>query len=218
VPENFKVKSWPTAEKHGIIYIWHGDARDSYPEPPFFDNIDDKFSRSTHACPWTQHYTRCIENQLDVTHLSFVHYDTIGRGNHTISDGPVVETTDTEIKFWVFNRKEDGKPSVLPKDMKKPDSPPMLHFKFPNIWENNIADGMKESRSTTGKDLTLNDMAHNGIKRINNSLTTFFKLASMGNDQGKQAKQRERHDLLERISRNATIRANRIGNFDSRIE
>jgi phenylpropionate dioxygenase-like ring-hydroxylating dioxygenase large terminal subunit len=151
VPENFHVKAYPTREAHGIIYVWNGDEREEYPEPPFFENLTPrKYKYITHICPWTEHYTRCVENQLDVSHLPFVHADSIGRGNRVVCDGPYVETvegekseSDYEMKFYTFSHVENGTPGILPKDISKPDREQYLHFKFPNIWENNILDSLK---------------------------------------------------------------------------
>nr|MDO8110784.1 aromatic ring-hydroxylating dioxygenase subunit alpha [Candidatus Sigynarchaeota archaeon] len=143
VPENFKVKAYPVREHLGFIWMWWGDERKTYPDIKFFQNIDDKFSYETHACPWSMHYSRCVENQLDAPHVPFVHPDTIGRGHATIIDGPYVETGDGEIKFYPEMRKEDGTPSKLPKEMERPDTRMYLHFIFPNVWENNIIDKLK---------------------------------------------------------------------------
>ncbi len=143
VPENFKVRSYPAKDLQDIIWIWWGDERESYPRIHFFDDIDSKFSYSTHACPWNMHYSRCIENQLDAPHVPFIHPDTIGRGHNTIIDGPYVDAGVDEFKFYPVMRKEDGTPSKLPNEMEKPDESSYLHFIFPNVWENNIMDKLK---------------------------------------------------------------------------
>lgn len=143
VPDNFKVRSYPAQDQHGFIWIWWGEPRETYPEIHFFDNIDGKFSYSTHACPWNMHYSRCIENQLDTPHVPFVHYDSIGRGHKTIIDGPYVEAGNDEFKFYPVMRAEDGTSSKLPNEMEKPDKESYLHFIFPNVWENNIMGKLK---------------------------------------------------------------------------
>jgi len=38
---------------------------------------------------WAAHYARCHREQLDVVHLPFIHYNTIGRGNKTLVNGPI---------------------------------------------------------------------------------------------------------------------------------
>jgi phenylpropionate dioxygenase-like ring-hydroxylating dioxygenase large terminal subunit len=143
VPENFKVRSFPARDEHGIIWIWWGEERDVYPEVKFFPNIDGTFSYETHACPWNVHYSRCIENQLDAPHVPFVHPDSIGKGHATIIDGPFVETGDGELKFYPVMRKEDGTASKLHNEMEKPAGEQGLHFIFPNVWQNDIIDKLK---------------------------------------------------------------------------
>lgn len=147
VPKNFKVHSYLVKEAHDFIWIWWGEPREdgNYPSLPWFEDLDDDFHYITCKDPWKCHYSRCIENQLDVTHLWLVHKNTIGRGNKRVSDGPYVIFDDDENKekVWVFNRKDDGTPSLLPKEVEKPDYGAMLHFKFPNIWQNRIADKVR---------------------------------------------------------------------------
>jgi phenylpropionate dioxygenase-like ring-hydroxylating dioxygenase large terminal subunit len=147
VPPNFKVHYYPVRELHGFIWMWWGDIKEDgkYPELPWFDDIDDKFPYKAIIDPWRCNYSRCIENQLDVTHLWLVHYNTIGRGKNKVSDGPVAEyNKDTKtLEIWVFDRKENGIPSKLPNEMQKQNPPAMLHFKYPNIWQNRILDKMR---------------------------------------------------------------------------
>jgi len=57
---------------------------------------------------WNAHYSRCIENQLDVVHLPFVHYNTIGRGNKTLVNGPKVIFEDYTITTSANNEKDVG--------------------------------------------------------------------------------------------------------------
>ena len=46
-----------------------------------YDHINDS---------WAVHYSRIIENLLDVSHLAFVHYNTIWRGNKSLVNDPKV--------------------------------------------------------------------------------------------------------------------------------
>lgn len=141
VPENFKVKSYKVQEKQGFIFMFYGDAEKATSEPPFFDWIDESYAYDELVDPWKVHYSRCIENQLDPIHLPFVHCNTIGRGERTVADGPVVEWFDSDkIRFYVFNRKDDGTPPKKPEELKGEKSQVYLEFIFPNIWQNHISD------------------------------------------------------------------------------
>ncbi len=140
VPPNFKVTSYTTREQHNFIWIWWGEPRDHYPELPWFEDVDDSFHYFTLKDPWKTHYSRCIENQLDVSHLWIVHHNTIGRGNRRVSDGPYTEFSDNIEKIWVSNRKENGEISILPADIQKPNRPSLVQFRFPSVWQNKFSD------------------------------------------------------------------------------
>lgn len=141
VPNNFKVKSFKAVERNGFIYVFYGDPEKAIKEPPFFDFIDDSFVYDEFVDHWKTHYSRCIENQLDPIHLPFVHHNTIGRGNRTVADGPVVEWFDSDkMRFYVFSRVDDGTPPKSPEEMKGRKSKVYLEFIFPNIWQNHISD------------------------------------------------------------------------------
>jgi phenylpropionate dioxygenase-like ring-hydroxylating dioxygenase large terminal subunit len=142
VPDRFRVLSYPTCEAHGLIWIWWGEDPPKDLQPPrFFADIDESLSYGWVYDHWNAHYSRVIENQLDVAHLPFVHYNTIGRGNRTIVDGPVLQWVDGDM-FYVFvhNRVDDGTPPLKPGEMRTPD--PVKDFKlefiFPNLWQNHI--------------------------------------------------------------------------------
>jgi phenylpropionate dioxygenase-like ring-hydroxylating dioxygenase large terminal subunit len=146
VPERFKMHNYPTHEAHGLIWIWWGERPPEDPEPPrFFDDIDESFSYGKVYDPWDAHYSRVIENQLDVVHLPFVHYNTIGRGNRTLVDGPVVEWVDDgKFVFYVYNRVDDGTPPRRPDEI-TPDAARdfRLAFIFPNLWQNYIGENAR---------------------------------------------------------------------------
>ncbi|MEJ2293799.1 MAG: aromatic ring-hydroxylating dioxygenase subunit alpha [Candidatus Lokiarchaeota archaeon] len=142
VPERFKVKSYPTQEEHDFIWIWWGEPRDEYPLLPFFEDIDNKFKHKTYTEVWPVHYSRAIENQLDVVHLPFVHRTTIGRGQHTLIHGPLVEANEDKNEFliWAYDQKDDGKTIPLkPEEFTDEMKNFHLHFKFPHIWQNYLS-------------------------------------------------------------------------------
>jgi phenylpropionate dioxygenase-like ring-hydroxylating dioxygenase large terminal subunit len=146
VPERFRVHRYPTYEAHGFIWIWWGEHPPQDLQPPrFFDDIDDSFSYGRAYDPWDAHYSRVIENQLDVAHLPFVHYNTIGRGNRTLVDGPVVQWDGGDkFIFYVYNRVDDGTPPRRPEEITpNPARDFWLAFIFPNLWQNHIAEDVR---------------------------------------------------------------------------
>lgn len=143
VPQVFRVQTHTVREEHGFVWLWYGEKRESYPPLPFFDDLDDSFVYGSVAVHWRSHYTRSIENQLDVSHLPFVHKNTIGRGNRTLVNGPYVTLENDTISVWVDNRVDDGTPPTKPTKMPMPMRPPLLIFKFPNIWQNRLGDDFR---------------------------------------------------------------------------
>lgn len=145
IPERFKVVSYPAHEKHGFVWIWWGaHPPQSIGEPFFFDDIDGSFSHRTVIDTWDCHYSRGIENQLDVVHLPFVHRTTIGRGNQTLVNGPVVDWKSRDrFQVRVFNAKDQGQKPLKPEEIKPPYPEFHLDFNFPNLWQNWISESMR---------------------------------------------------------------------------
>jgi len=143
-PKVLHVNTYPSKEMHGYIYIWWGDTQEEYPELPWFEELDDSYITSELKDHWAVHYSRAIENQLDVFHLAFVHASTIGKGAKTISDGPVTSIDEKNMEIWVHNRTDDGKSSaVRASELPSPKRDPFLKFKFPHHWMNNISPDMR---------------------------------------------------------------------------
>ncbi len=144
-PKVFQVKSFPTREAHGFIWVWNGEARakDDYPPIPFFEGLEN-YSYGTFRRHWATHYTRAIENQLDLAHLPFVHYDTIGRGGRKLVNGPYTELTDdNSLYVWIDLVQDQGQLPIRPGVMPKPTNDWGLCFKFPNIWMLNVSKKFK---------------------------------------------------------------------------
>jgi phenylpropionate dioxygenase-like ring-hydroxylating dioxygenase large terminal subunit len=130
-------------EAHGFIWIWWGEPQADYPPLPFFEELANGFSYATYRDHWAVHYSRAIENQLDVFHLPFVHATTIGRGNRTLANGPYARLESGELDIWVYNKVDDGTTALKPDQLPEPAQSPFLKFLFPNIWMNCISDDMR---------------------------------------------------------------------------
>jgi len=137
-PKQLKVRHYRTHETGGFIFIFWGEAPEQLAPPRFFDNLAGLASASARVV-WNAHYSRAIENQLDVAHLPFVHHDTIGRGGKTVVDGPYFEWAG-EDKFYIYtsNRLDDGRPPRRPEELTKPDGSFWLEFIYPNLWQNHL--------------------------------------------------------------------------------
>ena len=145
VPERFKVHNYPTHEAHGFIWIWWGDDPPEDLKPPrFFDDLGEGFHYGRAYDPWEAHYSRVIENQLDVMHLPFVHHNTIGRGDRTLVDGPIIKWDGEDMFYlYVFNRSDDGTPPRKPDELSQMESQVYLEFIFPNLWQNHIDEDVR---------------------------------------------------------------------------
>lgn len=139
VPETMRVQGYKTYENFGFIWLWWGEEEKRTNEPFFFKELE-TFSYSTLKDEWNVHYSRAIENQLDVVHIPFVHKTTIGRGNKTLVNGPVVEREEELITFYVNNVPDDGVTKPLkPSEIKEYKDFFRLQFHYPNIWQNFIS-------------------------------------------------------------------------------
>jgi phenylpropionate dioxygenase-like ring-hydroxylating dioxygenase large terminal subunit len=148
LPKALHVRYYPVREEHGFIYIWWGEPRNEYPPVPWFESIPDRMVYATLKDHWAIHYSRAIENQLDVVHLPFIHYNTIGRGNRTLVNGPITTEEshwpgDHLINLWVYNELDKGQKPKKPSEMPSPDRRPFLQFRYGNIWQNWIADSLR---------------------------------------------------------------------------
>jgi phenylpropionate dioxygenase-like ring-hydroxylating dioxygenase large terminal subunit len=146
IPNAMGLKPYPTYEAHGLIWLWWGSpANQDLPAPEFFGNLEGPFTYGSIHDPWDTHYSRVIENQLDVVHLPFIHRNTIGRGNRTLVDGPVVEWKgDRMLYTYMFNRVDDGRQPRKPREISPKMSTSIhLEFIFPNLWQNYISENVR---------------------------------------------------------------------------
>ena len=147
-PKAMQVKTYPTREAHGFVYIWWGEPLESYPPLPYFEALDERFVYATLRDHWNTHYSRAIENQLDVVHLPFVHRTTIGAGNKTLVNGPLTHIKslypgDNLLELWVYNEVDTGQKPLKPSQITEPQRRPFLQFRFPNVWHNWIANDVR---------------------------------------------------------------------------
>lgn len=144
VAPRFKVHSYLVKEAYGLIWLWYSDRQDNATKIPFFTDLKEGYRYSTFKEVWDVHYTRAAENQLDVVHLPFVHKTTIGRGNNTLVNGPVVKWENNLMTFYVNNQVDDGKSAPLkPEEIKNYEQLFSLQFQMPNTWQNRISDQVR---------------------------------------------------------------------------
>ena len=147
-PKALHIRSYPVREEHGFVYIWWGEGQKELPRVPWFESIGKDMVYATLKDHWASHYARAIENQLDVVHLPFIHYNTIGRGNRTLVNGPIAREEshwagDHLINLWVYNELDNGQKPKRPSELPEPERRPFLQFRFGNVWQNWIADNLR---------------------------------------------------------------------------
>ncbi len=135
----FNLKRYETREIGDIVFVWYGD-KNPDKEPDYFDVIcNSSFVYDETTDEWDVHYSRVIENQLDVSHLAFVHKTTIGRGNKCLCNGPkVLWLDDNTLQTSANNEKDEGQSPKSAEDCVIKNT--NLTFKFPNMWLNHVTD------------------------------------------------------------------------------
>jgi phenylpropionate dioxygenase-like ring-hydroxylating dioxygenase large terminal subunit len=183
VPDRYKVNAYVVKEAYGFIWLWYSDERNDIPEIPFFEDLKEGFSYGGFSETWGVHYTRAIENQLDVVHLPFVHKSTIGRGDKTLVNGPVVKWQENLMTFYVKNENDNGQNPEKPNEIQDYEKLFSLQLQMPNIWQNRISDKVRILAAFAPIDeenthiyLRFYQSFNNipGLKQIVNSLSTIM--------------------------------------------
>lgn len=143
VAENYRVNAYHARDAYGLIWVWYGDYHADLPEIPFFEELKTGFTYGEISENWNVHYTRAIENQLDVVHLPFVHKTTIGRGNKTLVNGPVAKWNENRLTFYVKNELDQGQRPEKPNEIENYEKLFHLQLQMPNIWQNIIGDKVR---------------------------------------------------------------------------
>lgn len=145
-PSYIRTVYFPVRESHGFVFLYYTNPsnRDpgkevSLPDVPWFDDLEGNFATSILTDLWKAHYSRAIENQLDVVHVPFIHRTTIGRGIGPVVNGPYTRISGNKICFWPSNEEDRGQTPLKPSQMSEPsDKGPHITFIFPNLWQNYI--------------------------------------------------------------------------------
>ena len=144
IPDHYRVQDYSVIEKYGFIWLWYGEPSENLPEIPFFEYLREGFNYGGFSETWSVHYTRAIENQLDVVHLPFVHFNSIGRGNKTLVNGPVVRWEENRMTFYVCNEVDTGKKIPLkPSEINDYEDLFSLQLQMPNLWQNRISKNVR---------------------------------------------------------------------------
>lgn len=80
VPKRARVDAYPVEERYGFVWVFLGDLpaaeRPPIPALPEFDSPDWRPLYGDYM--WNAHYSRVVENGLDISHTPFVHQNSFG--------------------------------------------------------------------------------------------------------------------------------------------
>lgn len=124
IPADCRVAVQRTHEEDGYVWVWRGPPLDDTEKPPvpaFEHTAGLRFAE--HQNIWPAHYTRCIENVCDYSHLYFVHRKNLG----LMLKEPVTQvmTNDFDGGFRAY-RQSDGVNNHY------------IEFRYPNLWLNDL--------------------------------------------------------------------------------
>ena len=120
IPADFGLRCYPVHEADEFIWVWRGPdiPAAERPAPPSHPELAGlAFGESTSV--WPAHYTRCIENVCDYSHLPFVHRTTIGLFRAEQQTNVDIEDVPNGFRAHLL---EQGR------------SRQTLEFLYPNLW------------------------------------------------------------------------------------
>jgi len=100
IPPRARVEAFPTAERHGWVWLWIGDAARAdaalIPDWPWFEHADWRgFQLYFHVNAAAQLF---VDNLLDLSHVAFTHKNSIGAASAANVDAKLeVKVEDTRV-------------------------------------------------------------------------------------------------------------------------
>lgn len=122
------VKTFFCQNYGGMLWMYYGPGQPPELQVEDLKTVDKQFKGqfSLTRRIWNSHITRCIENQLDYTHLPIVHHNSIGKNAH-IPENPILKTSETTIALFSSQQHADTKGST-----------PKFRYEAPNRWYLNL--------------------------------------------------------------------------------
>lgn len=115
------VTTFDVVERYGWIWLHWRAAESTQSEIPWFADRPDRLTSHQMSDVWPVHFSRSVENQLDYSHLPFVHRTSIGRFSK-VGRTPDGEMSDRGIRYFFESPEKTA-----------------IEFLFPNIWLNRIS-------------------------------------------------------------------------------
>ncbi len=127
IPAACRVRSYPTVESRGLIWVWMGDPTladtRQIPVPDDYDPTD--WDMRSSQCDVQANYLLMTDNLADMSHVAYLHETTLAGGDTRISDShPTITRLERGIRVerWLADRRkmEDW----LPDDPRLPPASP----------------------------------------------------------------------------------------------
>jgi len=125
IPEQLRATAYTVREDAGYVWVWRGPkaATGELPPLPRQPILDGLKYGETHYI-WNAHYTRCIENVIDYSHLPFVHRKNLGAFIKNPTTKVSVEPFPGGFNFYMIDRDNFERQYV--------------EFVYPTLWANRI--------------------------------------------------------------------------------
>ena len=113
IPAGFGVRSFPAAERSGLVYVWMGEPvrADRSLIPDFPENGGAAWAASGALRHVEANYQLVVDNLLDLTHLTFVHKTTLA--------GPGIQENPLDVRV-------DGERVIARREMRGVDPAPIF--------------------------------------------------------------------------------------------
>ena len=97
IGRNFRARSFPVRETHGLIFVWLGEA--ALADPALIPDFSENVKAVGPACHGTIYvkgnYQLLVDNLLDLTHVVFVHKSTLGGSG--VAEAPLEVEVDGDM-------------------------------------------------------------------------------------------------------------------------
>jgi vanillate O-demethylase monooxygenase subunit len=101
IPSGMRVRSYPVVEKDRWVWVWMGDVARADPSliPDAIGHAGPDYRIAVGELRYDANYQLIHDNLLDLTHLSYVHQNTLGRNSPTWGQArPVVTTLERGVR------------------------------------------------------------------------------------------------------------------------
>ena len=124
IPDHFQVDTHVVRETDEYLWAWRGppadnDALPPVPRQPLLEGL----IFGEHRSIWHAHYTRCIENVLDYSHLPFVHRRNLGAFIRDPVTRVHIEPFDGGFRFFRVTNDFNSQ---------------FVEFTYPSLWVNKV--------------------------------------------------------------------------------